>query len=155
MRGADTGCMLMFNGVICNFRALRGELAKLGRRFASSGDTEVILKAYAQWGEDCVRRLDGMFVFALWDPRRQSLLLARDRFGMKPLYLSQDGTRLRFASSLPALLAAGGVVTVIDPIAQHHLFSLHAVVPAPRTILRGVRKLEPAHTLRVDPSGMR
>uniref|UniRef100_D5WZF9 asparagine synthase (glutamine-hydrolyzing) n=1 Tax=Thiomonas intermedia (strain K12) TaxID=75379 RepID=D5WZF9_THIK1 len=155
MRDADTGCVLVFNGVIYNYRALLGELGKLGRRFVSSGDTEVLLKAYAQWGEDCVRRLDGMFAFALWDPRRQSLLLARDRFGMKPLYLAQDGTRLRFASSLPALLAAGGVDTAIDPVALHHLFSLHAVVPAPRTILRGVRKLEPAHTLRVQPDGMR
>ncbi|MDA8390100.1 MAG: N-acetylglutaminylglutamine amidotransferase [Gammaproteobacteria bacterium] len=155
MRDAATGCVLVFNGVIYNYRALHDELGKRGQRFVSSGDTEVILKAYAQWGDDCVRRLDGMFAFALWDPRRQSLLLARDRFGMKPLYLAQTGARLRFASSLPALLAAGGVDTAIDPIGLHNLFSLHAVVPAPRTILRGVRKLEPAHTLRIDLSGMR
>jgi asparagine synthase (glutamine-hydrolysing) len=155
MVDADTGCVLVFNGVIYNYRTLRAELVARGQRFASSGDTEVILKAYAVWGEDCVARLDGMFAFALWDPRRQSLLLARDRFGMKPLYLAEDGQRLRFASTLPALLAAGGVDTAIDPIALHHLFSLHAVVPAPRTILRGVRKLAPAHTLRVQPDGLR
>ncbi len=155
MLDADTGCALVFNGVIYNYRTLRGELNKLGQRFTSSGDTEVILKAYAQWGDDCVRRLDGMFAFALWDPRRRNLLLARDRFGMKPLYLTHDNRRLRFASSLPALLAGGGVDTAIDSLALHHLFSLHAVVPAPRTILRGVRKLEPAHTLRIDLSGMR
>ncbi|MGC8702191.1 MAG: N-acetylglutaminylglutamine amidotransferase [Thiomonas sp.] len=155
MVDADTGCVLVFNGVIYNYRTLRAELVARGQRFASSGDTEVILKAYAQWGPACVEHLDGMFAFALWDPRRQSLLLARDRFGMKPLYLAEDGKRLVFASTLPALLAAGGVDTAIDPIALHHLFSLHAVVPAPRTILRGVRKLAPAHTLRVQPDGLR
>lgn len=155
MIDADTGCVLVFNGVIYNYRALRAELVARGQRFASDGDTEVILKAYAVWGEDCVARLDGMFAFALWDDRRNSLLLARDRFGMKPLYLAEDGQRLRFASTLPALLAAGGVDTAIDPIALHHLFSLHAVVPAPRTILRGVRKLAPAHLLRVQPDAMR
>ncbi|WP_298288552.1 N-acetylglutaminylglutamine amidotransferase [Thiomonas sp.] len=155
MVDAATGCVLVFNGVIYNYRALRAELVAHGHGFVSQGDTEVLLKAYVQWGEDCVRRLDGMFAFALWDPRRHSLLLARDRFGMKPLYLAQDGQRLRFASSLPALLAGGGVDTAIDPVALHHLFSLHAVVPAPRTILRGVRKLPPAHTLRLQPDGLR
>jgi asparagine synthase (glutamine-hydrolysing) len=155
MVDAETGCTLVFNGVIYNYQALRRDLIARGHRFATEGDTEVILKAYAQWGEDCVQHLEGMFAFALWDARRQSLLLARDRFGMKPLYLTEDAHRLRFASSLPALLTAGGVDTAIDPIALHHLFSLHAVVPAPRTILRGVRKLEPAHTLRVQPDGLR
>jgi asparagine synthase (glutamine-hydrolysing) len=149
MRDAVTGCVLVFNGVIYNYRELRAELQQLGQGFVSQGDTEVILKAYAVWGADCVQRLEGMFAFALWDPRRGELLLGRDRFGMKPLYLTQDGARLRFASSLPALLAGGGVDRAIDRVALHHLFTLHAVVPAPRTILQGVRKLAPAHTLQV------
>lgn len=151
----DTGCALVFNGVIYNYRELRAELQASGRRFTTSGDTEVLLKAYAAWGDDAVSRLEGMFAFALWDPRRGSLLLARDRFGMKPLYLADDGRRLRFASSLPALLAGGGVDRSIDPVALHHLYTLHSVVPAPRTILSGVRKLEPAHRLRVDADGSR
>ncbi|NNM65758.1 MAG: N-acetylglutaminylglutamine amidotransferase [Burkholderiales bacterium] len=155
MRDASTGCVVVFNGVLYNYRELRDELQGAGQRFVSHGDTEVILKAYAAWGADCVRRFEGMFAFALWDPRDASLMLVRDRFGMKPLYMTEDGQRLRFASSLPALLAGGGVNTAIDPIALHHLFTLHAVVPAPRTILQGVRKLEPAHTLRLRRDGSR
>ncbi len=145
----ETGCVLVFNGVIYNYRALREELLKLGQQFRTSGDTEVVLKAYAVWGDGAAGRLEGMFAFAIWDARRGTLLLARDRFGMKPLYLAQNGQRLRFASSLPALLAAGGVDRELDPVALHHLFTLHAVVPAPRTVLRGVRKLQPAHQLLV------
>lgn len=96
-----------------------------------------------------------MFAFALWDANRQVLFLARDRFGIKPLYWSETGASLRFASSTQALLAAGGVDTSIDPVALHHLFTLHAVVPAPRTILQGVRKLPPAHWLLIDAQGNR
>ena len=155
MRDASTGCVVVFNGVLYNYRELRDELQGAGQRFVSHGDTEVILKAYAAWGADCVRRFEGMFAFALWDPRDASLMLARDRFGMKPLYMTEDGQRLRFASSLPALLAGGGVSTAIDPVALHHLFTLHAVVPAPRTILQGVRKLEPANTLHLRSDGSR
>ncbi len=155
MVDAASGCVLVFNGVIYNYRELREQLRALGHAFASSGDTEVILKAYAQWGDAAVSRLEGMFAFALWDPRSRELLLARDRLGMKPLYLAEDGSRLRFASSLPALLAAGGVDRRLDEVALHHLFTLHAVVPAPRTVLRGVRKLPPAHTLRVRLDGLR
>ncbi|MBW4049042.1 MAG: N-acetylglutaminylglutamine amidotransferase [Proteobacteria bacterium] len=155
MTDPESGCTLVFNGVIYNYRELRAQLTTLGHRFNTSGDTEVILKAYAAWGEGAVARLEGMFAFALWDPRASILLLARDRFGMKPLYLAQDAKRLRFASSLPALLAAGGVDKAIDPIALHHLFTLHSVVPAPRTILQGVHKLQPAHLLQVDVGGTR
>lgn len=155
MIDTDTGCVLVFNGVIYNYRALREELRALGQRFQTSGDTEVVLKAYAAWGDDAARHLEGMFAYAVWDPRRGALALARDRFGMKPLYLSQDGRQLRFASTLPALLAAGGVDRALDPVAVHHLFTLHAVVPAPRTVLRGVRKLQPAHHLVVRTDATR
>ncbi|MEM7294183.1 MAG: N-acetylglutaminylglutamine amidotransferase, partial [Pseudomonadota bacterium] len=149
MVDASDGLTIVFNGSIYNYPALREELIALGHSFNSSGDTEVILKAYAQWGTDCVERLTGMFAFAIWDKPRQSVFLARDRMGIKPLYYSIDGNRLRFASTLQALLAGGAVDTSIDPEALHHQFTLHAVVPAPRTLLRGVRKMRPAHSVTV------
>ena len=151
----DLGLALVFNGTIYNYRELRAELMQLGYQFFSKGDSEVILKAYAAWGEDCVRHLNGMFAFAIWDVVRQELFLARDRFGIKPLYYSVNSRCLRFASTSQALLAAGGVNTDIDPVALQFHFSLHAVVPAPRTVLRGVRKLEPACTLTIDKVGRR
>ena len=141
---------LVFNGTIYNCRELRAELISMRHTFVSGGDSEVILKAHAAWGEQCVQRFCGMFAFALWDVRHASPFLARDRFGIKPLYLTQDGNRLRFASSLPALLAGGGLDTRLDPVALHHHFMLHTVVPAPRTILTGVRKLPPACTMTVS-----
>ncbi|MBI5040497.1 MAG: N-acetylglutaminylglutamine amidotransferase [Gammaproteobacteria bacterium] len=144
---------LVFNGTIYNYPELREELRALGYTFFSNGDTEVILKAYAAWGEACVERLHGMFAFAIWDMERQRLFLARDRFGIKPLYYSHSRNQFRFASTSQSLLAAGDVDTDIDPVALHHLFTLHAVVPAPRTVLRGVRKLEPGHTLTLDLDG--
>jgi len=149
------GLALVFNGTIYNYPELRRELSALGYHFFSDGDTEVILKAWHAWGEDCVARLHGMFAFALWDANQRALFLARDRFGIKPLYWTEDAARLRFASSTQALLAAGGVATDIDPVGLHNLFTLHAVIPAPRTILTGVRKLRPAHWLRIDADGHR
>ena len=147
---------LVFNGTIYNYRELRTELVAMGYVFFSEGDSEVILKAYHAWGEPCVQRFYGMFAFAVWEMRDghpASLFLARDRFGIKPLYLAQDAQRLRFASSLPALLAAGGIDTRLDPVALHHHFTLHTVVPAPHTVLRGVRKLPPATTMTVGMDG--
>jgi len=144
---------LVFNGTIYNYRELRVELQAKGYQFFSEGDSEVILKSYHAWGEQCVTRFKGMFAFAIWDQHSRQLFLARDRFGIKPLYLTQDSHRLRFASSLPALLAGGGVDTTLDTVALHHHFTLHTVVPAPRTVLKGVRKLAPASTLRLDPDG--
>ncbi|HES76883.1 MAG TPA: N-acetylglutaminylglutamine amidotransferase, partial [bacterium] len=122
-------------------------------RFSSSGDTEVILRAWAEWGAECVKHFRGMFAIAVWEMQAKRLWLARDRFGIKPLYYSKNAARLRFASSTQALLRAGGVDTALDPVALHHQFTLHAVVPAPRTVLNGVRKLPPAHILRIDQDG--
>ncbi|MGF1642626.1 MAG: N-acetylglutaminylglutamine amidotransferase [Thiotrichales bacterium] len=147
------GLAIVFNGTIYNYRELRAKLLALGHRFTSEGDTEVILRAYAQWGVDCVEHLVGMFAFAIWNLRQETLFLARDRLGIKPLYFSETRACFRFASNTQALLAAGDVDTGIDVAALHHLFTLHAVVPAPRTILRGIRKLEPAHTLQIDRNG--
>jgi asparagine synthase (glutamine-hydrolysing) len=132
---------------------LRAELAAKGHRFFSQGDTEVILKAYAEWGPRCVERFYGMFAFALWERDSGRVVLARDRLGIKPLYYAEQPGRLRFASTLPALLAAGDVDTSIDPAALHHYMSWHAVVPAPRTILKGVRKLAPATIRVIEPDG--
>jgi asparagine synthase (glutamine-hydrolysing) len=144
---------LVFNGTIYNYRELRVELQGMGYQFFSEGDSEVILKSYHAWGQNCVKRFKGMFAFGLWDQRSGQLFLARDRFGIKPLYLTQDTQRLRFASSLPALLAGGGVDTTLDTVALHHHFTLHTVVPAPRTVLKGVRKLPPATTMLIQPDG--
>ncbi|OIQ83328.1 asparagine synthetase 1 [mine drainage metagenome] len=144
---------LVFNGTIYNYRELRAELIALGYAFFSESDSEVILKAYHAWGDACVQRFYGMFAFAVWDLRRARLFLARDRLGIKPLYLARDGQRLRFASSVQALLAGGGIDTRLDPVALHHHFTLHAVVPAPRTVLSGVRKLPPASTMTLGTDG--
>ncbi len=149
----ELGLALVFNGAIYNYPALRVELRAKGYHFYSTGDTEVVLKAFKEWGPDCVRRLHGMFAFAVWDMARKDLFLARDRLGIKPLYWTRDGERLRFASNTQALLAGGGVDKSIDPLALHHQFTLHAVIPAPRTILLGLRKLPPAHWMRVDARG--
>jgi asparagine synthase (glutamine-hydrolysing) len=153
MVDARCGLVLVFNGAIYNHDMLRAELRAAGHRFSSCGDSEVILKAYAQWGPDCVPRLLGMFAFAIWDMRAGVLFLARDRLGIKPLYYSHSRRALRFASNTRALLAAGDVDRGIDPVALHHHLTLHGVVPAPRTLLRGIRKLEPGTTLTVDSSG--
>ncbi len=144
---------LVFNGTIYNHPELREILKAKGHTFFSTGDTEVILKAYAQWGRDCVKHFLGMFAFAIWDLKQKTLFLARDRMGIKPLYYAQNNTGFRFASNVQALLAAGDIDTTIDPIALHHQFTLHAVIPAPRTILQGVRKLEPAHSLMIKANG--
>ncbi len=149
----ELGLALVFNGTIYNFHELRRELEARGHHFFSDGDTEVILKAYAAWGERCVEHMQGMFAFAVWDSKKQTLFLARDRLGIKPLYFSQTSKQFRFASTPQALLAAGEVDTRIDPVALHHQLTLHAVVPAPHTILQGIRKLAPATTMTLDMRG--
>ena len=149
------GLAIVFNGCIYNYRQLRGELAAKGYRFFSQGDTEVILKAYAEWGPRCVERFNGMFAFAIWERNSGRVVLARDRLGIKPLYYTEGPGSFRFASTLPALLAAGGVDTSIDPAALHHYMSLHAVVPAPLTILKGVKKLPAATICTIEPDGRR
>jgi len=149
MRDLRTDNCIVFNGSIYNYPELRKELQALGHEFSSSGDTEVILRAYSQWGEAFVSRLSGMFAFAIWDAKDRSLLLARDRMGIKPLYFSHTDGSFRWASNTQALLASGGIDTRIDPVAVHHQLTLHASVPAPHTLMMGIRKLEPGHTMRV------
>jgi len=147
------GLSLVFNGAIYNYPELRKELEALGYRFFSGGDTEVLLKGYHAWGKDLLPRLNGMFAFAIWERDACRLFIARDRLGIKPLYLARDDKRLRFASSLPALLQGGGVDTSLDAEALNLYLNFHAVVPAPRTILNGVRKLPPATWMSIDADG--
>src|SRR5687767_4817544 len=149
----DLGLTIAFNGMIYNYPQLRAELEAAGHRFFSTSDTEVLLKAYAAWGDRFVERLAGMFAFCITERDTGRVLLGRDRLGIKPLYLSRGPGRLRFASTLPALLAGGGVDTSIDPVALQHYLTFHSVVPAPRTLLNGVRKLPPATTLAIEPDG--
>ena len=155
MTDPDLGLTLVFNGCIYNYQELRQELEAQGYRFFSHGDTEVVLKAFHAWGRACVNRLHGMFAFALWERDSGCLTLARDRFGIKPLYLAPVTGGLRFASSLPALLAGGQIDTRINPVALHHYLSWHAVVPPPHTILQGVQKLPPATVARFAADGTR
>ncbi|SDQ12254.1 N-acetylglutaminylglutamine amidotransferase [Quadrisphaera sp. DSM 44207] len=143
----------VFNGCVYNYQELRAELERAGHRFRSTSDTEVVLKAYAQWGTGFVHRLVGMFVVVLHERGTGRVVMVRDRLGIKPLYLAESPGRLRFASSLPALVRGGGVDTSIDPVALHHYLSWHAVVPPPRTILNGVRKLPPATVRTIEPDG--
>lgn len=149
----ELGLGIVFNGAIYNHHELRSELAAMGYRFASTGDTEVIIKAWHAWGEAALQRFYGMFAFALWERDSGITHLVRDRLGIKPLYYSQNASRLRFASALPALLKGGDIDTTLDTQALHHYLSWHAVVPAPLTILRGVRKLPPAAHMTVHPDG--
>ena len=153
MHDEMTNLTIVFNGTIYNYPELRKQLISKGHEFKSTGDTEVILKAYAQWGDNCVAKLVGMFAFAIWDENKQELFLARDRLGIKPIYYSQQKDNFRFASNSQALLAAGDLDTTFDPIGLHHHLSLHAVVPAPTTIFKGLRKVPPAHYMIVNKQG--
>ena len=149
----ELGLTLVFNGCIYNHKELRAELEAKGYRFFSTSDTEVVLKSWHAWGPEAPVRFNGMFAFVVHERETGRVALARDRLGIKPLYYTQNKTRLRFASTLPALVAAGGVDTALDPVGLAHYMTFHAIVPPPHTILRGVRKL-PAATLRiVEPDG--
>jgi asparagine synthase (glutamine-hydrolysing) len=151
MTDDELGLTLVFNGCIYNYQQLREELRGYGYRFFSTSDTEVILKAYHRWGADCVTHFLGMFAFAITEHATGTVMLARDRLGIKPMYLAETPGRLRFASNLPALLAAGDVDTSLDKVAVQHYMTFHSVVPAPRTIVAGIRKLPPA-TVRIIKS---
>ena len=153
MVDSDLGLTVVFNGCIYNYPQLRDELIGHGYRFFSHSDTEVVIKAYHHWGTRCVEHFAGMFAFAVYERDSGRLVLARDRLGIKPLYLAESPGRLRFASTLPALVAAGDLDTSLDPVALHHYLSFHSVVPAPLTMLAGVRKLPPATVRVVEPDG--
>jgi asparagine synthase (glutamine-hydrolysing) len=153
MVDSDLGLILVFNGCIYNYRELRAQLQADGYRFFSTADSEVLIKAFHKWGPSCVERFKGMFAFAIADRDSGVVTLGRDRLGIKPLYTAESPGRLRFASTVRALLDGGDVDTELDRHALHHYMSFHAVVPAPRTIYRGVRKLPPATVRVIQPDG--
>jgi asparagine synthase (glutamine-hydrolysing) len=157
MVDSELGLALAFNGCIYNYKELRAELTEKGYRFFSDSDTEVILKAYSAWGAECVKRFNGMFAFAIHERDSGRVVMARDRLGIKPLYVAEaeGGKVLRFASSLPALLATPGLDRTVDPIALHHYMTFHAVVPPPYTMIKGIRKLPPATVSIIEPDGSR
>jgi len=142
----DRSVFVVCNGEIYNFQDLRHELTGLGHRFATHGDVEVIVHAYEQWGDDALRRLNGMFAFALWDARRERLLLARDRMGEKPLYWHDSDNGLIWASEAKTLLIAPWVDRRVNPRALHHYLSLQ-YTPNPLTIFESISQLPPAHKL--------
>ena len=149
MHAAAGALSIVFNGEIYNFTDLRDELIAQGHAFSSHSDTEVILAAYQQWGTDCLSRFNGMFAFALFDARKQSLFLARDRAGEKPLFYHQAGGVLRFGSELKALLADPALPRRIAPEALDCYLAM-GYVPGERCILQGFNKLPPAHALLFD-----
>ncbi len=152
MHDAETGSWLVFNGEIYNFRELRAELEALGMRFVTSGDTEVLLKALMQWGEQALRKLEGMFAFAFWDGRSRNLLLARDGMGMKPLYYHSGPTGFAFASEVKVLERAQICPLTIDHDAVDSFLAYGAVI-GPNTIFKEIRELEPGHLLRASARG--
>ncbi|HXR57825.1 MAG TPA: asparagine synthase (glutamine-hydrolyzing), partial [Burkholderiales bacterium] len=143
----DGSVVVVFNGEIYNYQALIPELTALGHVFRTKSDTEVIVHAWEAWGEACVERFRGMFAFALWDRNRETLFLARDRLGVKPLYYAVLGDgQLIFGSELKSLAAHPGLARELDPLAIEDYFAF-GYVPEPRTVYRMARKLAPAHTL--------
>jgi len=153
MVDSELGITLVFNGCIYNHKELRAELEGKGYRFFSTSDTEVVLKAWHAWGPEAPKHFNGMFAFVVYERDTGRIAMARDRLGIKPLYYVQSGRRMRFASTLPALVAAGDVDTALDPVGLAHYMTFHAVVPPPHTILRGVKKLPPATLRLVEPDG--
>src|SRR5579863_5610225 len=142
----------VLNGEIYNYRELRSDLAQRGHKFRTNSDTETLVHLYEESGPDCVLRLRGMFAFALWDERRRTLLLARDRLGIKPLYYTQAGGRLAFASELKVLLQLPEVQRELNWQSVGHLFTFLST-PSRESIVAGVHKLEPGHTLTLSGDG--
>lgn len=149
----DGRCTAVVNGEIYNHVALRRELEAIGHRFATRSDSEVIVHAYETFGHDCVRRLNGIFAFALWDDRTQQLVVGRDPYGVKPVYWWSDGRRVAVASEIGALLATGLVRPALDTIALDH-FLAWRFVPAPRTLFDGIFKLPAATILTAGRHGV-
>jgi asparagine synthase (glutamine-hydrolysing) len=149
----DGSAAIVFNGEIYNYRGLAAELSAAGHTFATRSDTETILHAYEQYGDDCIRHLRGMFAFAIWDRRRQRLFMARDRLGIKPLYYYRNARFLAFASEIKALLEIPGVPREVDGEAFDQFLS-QRYVPGPRTMFKGIFRLQPGHSLVVDHAGV-
>ncbi len=150
----DGSAAIIFNGEIYNYRDLAAELAAAGHTFKTRSDTETILHAYEEYGDDCVQHLRGMFAFAIWDRRRRRLLLARDRLGVKPLYYYRNNRFLAFASEIKALVEIPSIPREVDPEALDLFLSLR-YVPGPRTMFKNIFKLQPGNVLVMDETGVR
>jgi len=154
MSNEDKSVWVTFNGEIYNFQELRQDLEKLGYRFATRSDTEVIVHAYKAYGTDCVKHFRGMFAFALWDQHAQTLFLARDRVGKKPLFYAEFDGQFTFASELQALLQDPRLSREVNWTALDDYLT-YGYVPAPKTVFKNIWKLPPAHvlTLRIGNDG--
>jgi len=150
----DETIWIVFNGEIYNFGELHDELVKKDHVFKTRSDTEVIVHLYEEEGENCFKRLRGMFAIAIWDARNRKLILARDRVGKKPLFYYYDGSRIAFASEMKAILEIPGVPREIDPEAVSDYFSL-LYIPAPKSIFKNIRKVLPGHYLVASRDGIR
>ncbi|HVG30789.1 MAG TPA: asparagine synthase (glutamine-hydrolyzing) [Pyrinomonadaceae bacterium] len=148
MISRDGRYVLTYNGELYNYRDLRRQLEARGRTFLTDTDTEVLLEAFAEWGEDSLPRLNGMFAFAVWDERERTLTLARDRLGIKPLHYAEAGGSFVFGSEAKAILATGLVARALDPAGLHQQLTF-LWTPDPQTLFRGIKKLPPAHVLTV------
>lgn len=155
MTDEETGVSLVHNGEIYNFEELRAELARRGHPFRSSGDTEVLLRAYLEWGPACCERFEGMFAFALWDPRQRQLFAARDRLGVKPFFFTEQDGRFAFASEVHALYPlVGPSADSIDP-ASLDFYLAFGYLPPDRCFVSGIQKLPPGHHMVLDEKGLR
>src|SRR3954465_14189108 len=146
MQDVETGNWIVFNGEIYNFREIQTELESAGCAFRSRSDTEVLLKAYAVWGKECLSRLRGIFVFAIWDARANALFLARDPIGVKPLYYSEQGGHFLFASEIRTLLGTGLVSRKLDAAGLFTFLSFGSVYE-PQTAIEGILALQAGHYL--------
>ncbi|HXI09734.1 MAG TPA: asparagine synthase (glutamine-hydrolyzing), partial [Thermodesulfobacteriota bacterium] len=142
----DSTACIVYNGEVYNYREIKKELEGAGHRFTTNSDTETILHAYEQWGEECVGRLHGMFAFCVWDSKKKTLFMARDRFGKKPFFYAEYNGRFVFSSEMKSILLDPGFKRTVDDEALAAYF-MFTYVPAPLTIYRGIKKLLPGHTL--------
>ena len=144
--------VIVFNGIIYNYKDIRQKLITKGHIFKSTGDTEVVIRSYIEYGDKCVEYLDGVFSFCIYNLNKKNIFLARDRIGIKPLYYSINDSELVFSSSMKGILSNKDKIE-INPIALNYQFTIHSMVPAPYTIIDGINKLEPGHILNVTKSG--
>ncbi len=149
MQSTDGSCVITFNGEIYNFQNLRLELEAKGHAFRSRSDTEVLLNAYLEWGPRCVERLNGMFAFALWDAKANRLFIARDRYGIKPLYYRYQGGTFLFASEIKSIIQHPDIRVKVCVPALNEYFSFQNVF-TDLTLFEGIKLLPPAHTLTLD-----
>ena len=143
----ESSLCMVYNGCIYNYLDLKKQLIKKGYLFKTSGDTEVVIKSYIEWGHDCLKKFEGDFALGIWDNKKQELFLARDRFGVKPLYYVNEKNFFRFGSTLQSIVAKKDIDLEFDAKSLHMHFSLHSVVPAPNTIFKNIKKVPPGHFL--------